>query len=907
MLLFATATWVSLADAANLQPQTRALPDSLSKIGIPFVANAGQWDAHAAFGARTFAGTLLVTHDGGLHYGSPAGSISEQFVDRHGAVRPARPHGDGAAQPTVNFFRGANPDQHLRALATYEFVNLGDVFPGVNVRLRATGNNVEKIFTVAPRRDPTQIRVKVGGTSELVIGDAGELIARTPGGPVTFTPPIAFQRSSDGQHQAVEVSYAVDRDAQTYRFVLGEYDRARPLVIDPLLKSTFVGGSGGDAAYAMIVHPSSGEVYIAGFTDSSASNLTGAANGFDSTYNGGTGDAFVARLSADLTRLVAATYLGGSGHDIARALAAHPNTGDIYVTGYTASAGSFAAGVSAGAQTTYGGGSGDAFVARLSANLSTLHATTYLGGNGTEVGYGIAVHPKSGQVCAVGSTQQSGSNSFPVTAGALQGTYADGGQDAFVTCFSATLGARVSSTFLGGTGADTARAITIDPVSGDLFVVGSTGSSAFPGSASGAQPSLNGASDAFVARLNAGLTAVVRSTYLGAGASDTALAVAIHPLSRELIVSGESGAATSGAAFPGLSGAPQTTNAGSPDVTDAFISRLNLALTAVLRSTYLGSANGTESGAGLGINPTSGEIYIAGTTNSTPFLTPIVANEAYQTTLSANEMFVARYRADLSQRMQVTYLGTNNNEYAFALAIHPLDGTVLVAGYTGASNFPGSNGTPTAFSGGDDAVISALSPDLTAYNTVPNAFSFIDQSSVLNGEFTLASPNSKRVSNEVRMTISPLPPNPPNNVPAYVTGHPSSELCVSNIAGCCSNTSVACAGFSTGWISAPYRFASGDYIALRHDTPGEAATATTQLIIGGVTTTFRSSVGDAQSPCDLSTSTANGALLATREGLLLLRAMLGLTGTAVTAGTGVTTSWTSLRDHFNAHCGTNFQ
>ena len=59
--------------------------------------------------------------------------------------------------------------------------------------------------------------------------------------------------------------------------------------------------------------------------------------------------------------------------------------------------------------------------------------------------------------------------------------------------------------------------------------------------------------------------------------------------------------------------------------------------------------------------------------------------------------------------------------------------------------------------------------------------------------------------------------------------------------------------------------------------------------------------------CDLSTSIATGTLAATREGLILLRAMLGLTGAAVTAGTGVTSSWATLRDQFNTYCGTNFQ
>jgi|JI10StandDraft_1071094.scaffolds.fasta_scaffold77309_1 hypothetical protein len=899
----------------------------LAAVTVPFVSNAGQWDVRAAFGAKTFAGTLFVTTDGQLVYGLPASvcpskdarlpaasgacaagtgqTLTESFITRDGKALLAKPHGYRPAESKVSYFLGGDNSKHQTNVNTYERVNLGDVFPGVNVQLRATGSNVEKIFTVAPQRDPSKIHIRLDGATSLTLGSEGELIAQTKSGPVSYTAPIAFQETADGGKEPVPVSYALNAATHTYGFALGDYDRARPLVIDPLLKSTYVGGSGSDAAYAIAVHPLSGDVYITGFTDSSGNNLTGAVGSYDATYNGGTGDVFVARLSSDLTRLVAATYLGGSSFDIGKAIAIHPHTGDVYVAGRTTSTTGFPAGVSAGVQPSHGGGFGDAFVAQFSADLKTLRATTYLGGNGDETAQGIAIHPVSGEVYVVGDTQQSGSNTFPVSIGALQTVYGDGGRDAFITNFSANLNIRNASTFLGGSGNDIANAITIDPVSGDLFVVGDTGSNGFPGSASGAQTTLNGSTDAFVSRINRLLSSVIRSTYLGAGSTDSALAVAIHPLWRELIVSGQTGAATSGAAFPGLAGAPQSTNGGTVGTTDAFITRLNLALTSVPQSTFLGSANGTESGRGLAINGDTGEIYIAGTSNSTPFLTPVVANEAYQTTLSANEMFVARYRADLRERMQVTYLGTNNNEFALGLAIHPVGGTVLVAGYTGSSSFPGTNGTPTAHSGSDDATVSAFTPDLTAYNTAPDAYAFIPQSFVQNGQFS--TPNSKRMSNEARVVFTPLPPAPPNNVPAYITGSAGSEFCVSNTAGCCSNTAVACSGFSTGWITAPYRLASGDYVALRHDTPGEAATATTTLIIGGTATSFTSSTGSAVTRCDLSTSIATGTLAATREGLILLRAMLGLTGTAVTAGTGVTSSWATLRDQFNTYCGTNFQ
>ena len=131
-----------------------------------------------------------------------------------------------------------------------------------------------------------------------------------------------------------------------------------PSTLTSLTQATYLGGSGIDQASALAIHPTTGDVYVAGFTDSS--NFPGTAGGAQPA-NGGGFDAFVARLPSTLTALTQATYLGGSGDDEAFALAIHPTTGDVYVAGDTAST-NFP-GTAGGAQPTSGGW--DAFVARL--------------------------------------------------------------------------------------------------------------------------------------------------------------------------------------------------------------------------------------------------------------------------------------------------------------------------------------------------------------------------------------------------------------------------------------------------------------------------------------------------------------------------------------------------------------
>ena len=134
-----------------------------------------------------------------------------------------------------------------------------------------------------------------------------------------------------------------------------------------LLQATFLGGSDGDYGYSIAIHPSQGDVYVAGETFST--DLPGTAGGA-SSVPGGHGDAFVARFDPTLTAMIQATYLGADDEDVARATTFEPSSGDVIVAGATSSRVFPAAAF--GAQGGYAGGSdfgGDGFVSRLPASL----------------------------------------------------------------------------------------------------------------------------------------------------------------------------------------------------------------------------------------------------------------------------------------------------------------------------------------------------------------------------------------------------------------------------------------------------------------------------------------------------------------------------------------------------------
>jgi hypothetical protein len=206
-------------------------------------------------------------------------------------------------------------------------------------------------------------------------------------------------------------------------------------VIDPILQATYLGGSSIDEAYALAIAPS-GDVYVAGRTSSTNfPHTAGGAQASCRSCSSGYSDAFVARLSAALTSNLQSTYLGGNEIDGANALAVHPATGEVYVAGWTYSP-DFPH-TACGAQASYGGGYSqrDAFVARLSADLTRNPQSTYLGGNGIDGADAVAIHPTTGEVYVAGYTL---STNFPHTAGGAQASKGRF-EDAFVARLTAGL------------------------------------------------------------------------------------------------------------------------------------------------------------------------------------------------------------------------------------------------------------------------------------------------------------------------------------------------------------------------------------------------------------------------------------------------------------------------------------
>jgi beta-propeller repeat-containing protein len=189
-----------------------------------------------------------------------------------------------------------------------------------------------------------------------------------------------------------------------------------------LVYSTYLGGSGFDQAFAIAVDDR-GDAYTTGRTGSI--NFPTTVNAFQGIY-GGSLDAFVTRLDATGSFLVYSTYLGGSSSEEAEGIAVDVQ-GNAYVTGVTNST-NFPTTPETFQPAHAGGNSQEAFVTKLDPAGSALVYSTYLGGTGYEVGFGIAVDP-GGNAYVTGET---GSQDLPTTPGAADPSFRGFFQDAFV-------------------------------------------------------------------------------------------------------------------------------------------------------------------------------------------------------------------------------------------------------------------------------------------------------------------------------------------------------------------------------------------------------------------------------------------------------------------------------------------
>jgi gliding motility-associated-like protein len=594
-----------------------------------FVPNGGQWPAQVIAHIDLPALRIFVEHDRLTWVSSHAGDIELEH-DHPGSVSELRRHAwqtilQGSQRPSgvqfeqthdfrINYFIGNDPGQWAANLVPATVLRLRNIYPGIDWVLDAS-NGFKYEFVAKPGADLTPLRLLVAGVP-IAAGKLGSLVYKSSTGEVAEAAPEAWTLGQAGK-QNVAVRYRLEK--QTWHFEVGSYHAYDTLVLDPsLIASTFTGAAsdnwGFTATYGL-----NGSIFLGGISFGIGYPTTLGAYQINPA---GLRDMTISRFNANGTSLQYSTYIGGQSADVAMSIIAGSNN-ELYILGKTQSS-NFPT-TSNAYDTSYNGGY-DLVVVRLNADGSALLGSTYLGGSADE-----------------------GQNS-------------GGGQYNF-------------NALIFNYGDDSRGEINLD-AQGNVLVVNNTFSTNFPVQG-GFQPVLSGGQDGVVVKLNANLTALLYSTYLGGSGHDAAYGIRSAG-GDTIYVTGS----TFSTNFPvsATSMGYQRTHQGS---CDGFLMRLRTSAgQPPLSGTFLGTVMYDQSY--LLDTDLQGRVYVAGISQG---ILPVEPPGVYH--VSNSRHFIQRFSPDLAVlNLSTTFGEANANGPALSPTAFLVDicGKIYFSGWGGQTN-----------------------------------------------------------------------------------------------------------------------------------------------------------------------------------------------------------------------------
>ena len=372
-----------------------------------------------------------------------------------GANANALIRGIDQAETLSNYYIGSDQRNWFENINNYRAIRYEQIYEGIDIVFRGIDQKLEYDFHVAPGFAPNIIQVEFEGAKRVEIDSKGSLVFKFKGTQLIHQKPFAYQ-IVDGRKVAIKVRYV--RVGKTrIGFKVGTYDQSKELIIDPIIYSTYLGGSQQDLGKDIAVD-SSGNIYLASFVNSTNfldPELPG--NGIDMR------DTVVTKLNSSGTQVIYNTFLNGSNFDEPYAIDVD-SFGNAYVGGITDSPDFPLLNARQTTSSTANGGS-DGFITKLSSS-GTLVYSTYHGSVTDNNDFVEDLNVDSvGNTYVVGKTRGS---DFPVL-NAYQPAL-NGVSDAFLSKLSPS-GTLLYSTYFGGNFEEDAGDVDVDN-QGNAFITG---------------------------------------------------------------------------------------------------------------------------------------------------------------------------------------------------------------------------------------------------------------------------------------------------------------------------------------------------------------------------------------------------------------------------------------------------
>lgn len=624
-----------------------------------------------------------------------------------GARAGVLPEGEDRLTGVVNYFKG--PREAWRVgIPTYAGLIYRDLWPGIDLEWVGSSDGFKYRYIVRPGADPARIRVAWSGVERLRIDAEGGLVIATPLGKLRDDRPLAWQEGTGGRDSVVaahrlEMPGGPGLDAEgrpepaVSAFAVGDYDRGRDLIIDPVVPvyAGFLGYGSEDRGLG-VATDGAGHAYLTGQVLEEGQDFT---------------DAFVARVALDGSSLDYLSIIGGEGGDAAFDIAIDA-AGHAYITGFTGSdESSFP--VTGGPDLSFNGVA-DTLVAKLAPDGQDLVYAGFLGGELIDFGEGIRVDA-SGSVYLQGPVLSSHS-SFPVKVG--PDLSFNGETDIFVCklvpeptapevvdnlSYCGYIGGAETDIHMAVDGADSFYSsghIAID-AAGALYVSGETTSNegSFPGGNGfgdlpGPDQSQGGGWDAYIVKVRPDGVGFAYAGFIGGAGDDFAKGMSVDAQGNAYL-SGYTG--SDEGSLPVTVGPDLSFNGGDLDT-----------LVAKVRAdgggfSYLGYLGGDDTdGAEAVVVDPAGALTLVGYTESGAASFPVKEGpdlSQNDTVEGAGDAFIARVRpipsaADPRENLDFAgYIGGAGTDQAYWVTLDA-SGAIYVSGDTESdeTSFPGGNG-----------------------------------------------------------------------------------------------------------------------------------------------------------------------------------------------------------------------
>ena len=339
------------------------------------------------------------------------------------------PEGKGKSIGYYNYFLGSDSSKWAQHVGLYKEMLVKNIYKGIDVRYYFDRGSIRYDYVVQPGAEVKSIKMNFEGTDKISVNGPDELVMLTRFGEVKQMGLLAYQKNNE-QKQIVTSRFIQDADGKI-SFDVGIYDKTKPLIIDPLLYSTFIGGVGSENSSGIAVDGNGNPIITGAVLSADFPTTPGA---YDGIHNGSQNywDVFVTKLNSNGSELIYSTFIGGYYDDVGTSIVLD-EMGSIYITGHT----SFDYPTTPGAFDETGNSDWvcdeeycypgtNVFVTKLNNSGSALLYSTFIGGLAYQMGSSVAVDVSHNAFI----TGYTNSADFPTTPGSFDETY-NGGYDVF--------------------------------------------------------------------------------------------------------------------------------------------------------------------------------------------------------------------------------------------------------------------------------------------------------------------------------------------------------------------------------------------------------------------------------------------------------------------------------------------